>query len=334
MAYPSTISLKYRLRTALSVLLLLLCTCLAARAQFNGQTVAPNTPINIPTVPTTDPAILFPERPPLLLDQGDLLSVHIYGANDYEPLVRVAADGTIQLPLIGILAVRDLTVQEAETRIAKALVDDGMYKDPQVNIQVTETPNHVINVLGEVKNPSLVPVTAARRLLDALDSAGGMTSVASHTITILRPSVPDPIVVDLGSDPVHSPSTNIPVFSGDTIIVSRVGSFYVLGGVKSQGVYSLQPNTPTTLIDALAAASGPLFESKQKQVRIIRTVGNTRKEVRVDMGRITAGKDPDPIIASDDIIYIPTSAFKSAIKAGGIGTLLGITSLVAVFAYR
>jgi len=171
--------------------------------------------VNLPEKPTLDRSILYPVRPPLVLDQGDLLNVHIYGSNEYNPIVRVAADGTIQLPLIGILAVRDLSVEEAESRIAKALVDGGMYRDPQVNIQVTETPNHVINVLGEVKNPTLVPVAAARRLLDALNSAGGMDTVASHTITILRPSTPDPIVVDLGSDPVHSAAANIPVFSGE-----------------------------------------------------------------------------------------------------------------------
>jgi polysaccharide export outer membrane protein len=225
-------------------------------------------------------------------------------------------------------------VEQAEARIAKALVDGGMYKNPQVNIQVAETPNHVVNVVGEVKAPQLVPVAAARHLLDALNSAGGMTPIASHTITILRPSVPDPIVVELGSDPVHSPASNIPVFSGDTIIVSRMGSYYVLGSVKNQGVFPLEPNSPTTLIDALAAANGPLFEARQSQVRIIRTVGNTRKEVRVDMARIVAGKDPDPIIASDDIIYIPGSVLKEAIKSGGIGTLLGAASLVAIFVLR
>jgi polysaccharide export outer membrane protein len=322
------------MRQAVLALLLLLCACFSAQAQFNGQDINPNTPVNVPAPITTDPAILFPARPSLVLDQGDLLNIHIFDSLDYIPIVRVAADGTVQLPLIGVIAVRDLTVQEAEARIAKALVDAGMYKDPQVNIQVTESPNHVISVTGEVKSPSLIPAPGVHRLMDALNAAGGITMSASHTITLLRPSVPDPIVVDLGSDPMHSEASNIPVFSGDTIIVSRVGSFYVMGGVKGQGIFSLQPNSPTTLINALAIAGGPLFEGKQSQVRIIRTVGNTRKEVRVDYTRIVAGKDPDPIIASDDIIYIPTSALKEAIKSGGFSILFGAASLIAIFTYR
>jgi len=334
MAHSLIPTMRRCLRSALPAFLLMVCACFSAQAQFNGQAIDPNTPLNIPAVPTTDPAILFPERPPLVLDQGDLLTVHIFGSTDYTPTVRVAADGTIQLPLIGILAVRDLSVQETEERIAKALVDGGMYKNPQVNIQVTETPNHVINVLGEVKNPSLIQISAARRLLDALNAAGGMDVSASHTITILRPSAPQPIVVELGSDPVHSEASNIPVFSGDTIIVSRVGSFYVLGAVKNQGVFTLLPNSPTTLFDALAQANGALFEAKQGQVRLIRTVGNTRKEVRVNIARIVTGKDPDPILASDDIVYVPSSDLKGAIKAGGIGTLLGVASLLVFFTYN
>jgi polysaccharide export outer membrane protein len=321
-------------RAGFIVALLCLSLCVTAQAQFAGNGVGINTPVNTPAVPTTDPAILFPQDQTLVLEQGDLLNFHIYGSQDYIPVVRVAADGTVLLPLIGLVPVRGLTVQQAEEKVATALVAAGMYVNPQVNIQVTETPNHLINVFGEVKNAAPISAAINRHLLDALNAAGGMNPTASHTITILRPSVPQPIVVDLGVDPVQSSASNIPVYSGDTIIVSRLGSYYVLGAAKGQGVFPLKPDSPTTLINALASANGALFEARQAKVQIIRTAGTTRKAVRVDIGRIVNGKDPDPILEADDIIYIPSNSLKLAMKSGGIGTLLGIASLATVVAIR
>ncbi|HEY0308571.1 MAG TPA: polysaccharide biosynthesis/export family protein [Acidobacteriaceae bacterium] len=318
--------------TAIALLCLVLCS--PAQAQYGGNGVGADAPVNLPATLTTNPAVLFPQDQFLVLEQGDLLNFHIYGSGDYIPVVRVSADGTILLPLIGLVPVRGLSVQQAETKVAEALVAAGMYKNPQVNIQVMETPNHLINVLGEVRNPSLISAAINRHLLDALNAAGGMAPSASHTITILRPSVPLPIVVDLGVDPAQSSASNIPVFTGDTIIVSRLGSYYVLGSVKGQGVFPLKPNSPTTLIDALATANGVLFDAKQGDVRIIRTIGTTRKAVPVNLSRIVNGKDPDPILEADDIVYVPSSAFKAAIKSGGIGTLIGVASLATVVATR
>jgi len=319
---------------SMTIALLCLMLSIPAQAQFAGNGVNAKTPVNLPTTPTTDPAILFPQDPTIILEQGDLLNFRIYGSADYTPVVRVAADGSILLPLIGLVPVQGLTVQQAEKKVATALITAGMYIDPQVNIQVTETPNHLISVLGEVRAAAPISAVVNRRLLDALNAAGGLTPSASHVITILRPSVPQPIVVDIGVDPAQSAITNIPVFSGDTIIVSRLGSYYVLGAAKGQGVFSLKQNSPTTLIDALAMSNGATFDAQKGNVHIIRTVGNTRTAVPVNITRIINGKDPDPVIEADDIIYIPSSAWRAAVKSGGLGTLLSVASLALVIATR
>ena len=54
-------------------------------------------------------------------------------------------------------------------------------------------------------------------------------------MTIHRPGVEQPIIVDLGTDPMKSEESNIPIFAGDTIIVSRAGVVYVLGAFKNSG---------------------------------------------------------------------------------------------------
>jgi polysaccharide export outer membrane protein len=295
-------------------------------AQFSGPAVALSESANHKLVPTTDPAILYPVAREIVLGQGDVLTVRIYGMADYAPTARVALDGTIQLPLIGGIAVEGLSLHQAQDLIAIRLVEGGMYRNPQVSIQVTESPNQLVTVTGELH--AVIPVAGGKRLFDVLAAAGGLPQTASHTIVIQRPGIADPIVIDLGSDPATSSRANVPVFPRDTIVISRVGVVYLLGAFKTQGAIPITQNSPLTLMQVAAVGGGAGFEGKFDDLRIIRTTGAERTVVRVDIKKILRGADPDPILQADDIVFLPSSAMKAAIKVGGISTLLGVATVL------
>ncbi len=298
-----------------------------ARAQFSGPAPKPSVSTNAPLLVTTDPAILYPGPRELHLDAGDLIQVHVFGSTDYNPSVRVSLDGSIQVPLGGVIPVIGLTLHQAADAIAERLTSAGMYRDPQVTLQLVESPNQVITVTGEAH--AVIPTAGGqKRLYEVLAGAGGIPQTASHTVTINRPGVDQPIIVDLGPDPAHSAQANIPVFPHDTIIVSRVGVVYLLGAFRTQGAIPLQQNTPLTLMQATALGNGDLFEGKYDDLRIVRTVGLERKVVRVDISKVINGRAPDPVLQPDDIVFLPTSTWKGALKNGGLGTLLGVISLL------
>ena len=50
----------------------------------------------------------------------------------------------------------------------------------------------------------------------------------------------------------------------------------------------------------------------------------------MNIQKVLDGKAPDPILQADDIIFLPSSALKAAIKSGGIGTLSNIASLLII----
>jgi polysaccharide export outer membrane protein len=50
--------------------------------------------------------------------------------------------------------------------------------------------------------------------------------------------------------------------------------------------------------------------------------------VHVDIKKVIDGKAPDPVLEAEDIVFLPSSALKSAIELGGIGTLLGLASIL------
>ena len=318
--------------------LLLLCflLCLgvfpaAARGQFTGPAPVPNASTNIPQMPTTDPAILFPQQREVQLSAGDLLTLRVYGTTDYNPIVRVSMDGSIQVPLIGLVHVDGLSLHQAEKKIADELIARGMYRDPQVTIQVTESPNQIATVVGEIHGN--VPIVGYKRLYDVLAAAGGLTATSSHTVTIDRPGLERPIVVDLGPDPAHSSRANVPIFARDTIVISHVGVIYVLGAFRTQGAIPMQASQPLTLMQVAALGGGPGWEGKMNDLRIIRTNGLERNVVKVDIQKVMKGKAPDPILEPEDVVFLPTSAMKASIKSGGLGVATGIASFL-IFAFH
>ncbi len=312
----------------LAVAILLCAPSIAARAQFAGPALGvPGQTSQLPSV-TADPLILNAVAQDIQINPGDVLAVRILGQPDFAPPLRVSGDGLIQLPLIGAVQVGGLTVERVQQVITDRLISAGMFVNPQVTVQLSEAVGQFVTVSGELH--AVVPVNGDRRLFEILAAAGSLPPSASHIITVLRPGVEKPIVIDLGTDPARSQASNIRILPRDTILISRVGVVYVLGAFKLQGQIPLVQNAPLTLLQATALSQGLGYEGRSDDMRIIRTEGAERKMIKVDISKIEKGTAPDPILQADDIVFLPSNPFKAAIKSGGIGTLSGIVSLLIV----
>jgi polysaccharide export outer membrane protein len=329
-ATPQVRKLAWRLFAALLALCLL---PLAGYAQFAGpaptRSDSPN-PDNKGLVQRA-PTEMEPGRA-IVLNPGDLISVSVYGVPDYRVKTRIAGNGVVDLPLIGGVAVGNMTIEQAQHEIARRLVQSQMILAPDVLIQVEDSMVDVITVTGEVLNPRAIPAFAPMSLMDAIGAAGGLKPEASHNLTILRKGAAEPLLVVLSSNPAQAIPQNVPLYPGDRVLVPRVGVVYVVGAVQHAGAFSISPNTPMTVLQAVTLSGGPGYQAARSQARIIRTSGGKRHEIPFNLAKIMKGTAPDPIVQSDDIIYLPTSSFKAAIKGGGIGIAIGLLYLLPVFA--
>jgi polysaccharide export outer membrane protein len=201
-----------------------------------------------------------------------------------------------------------------------------MYLNPDVLIQVLDTVNGSVTIMGEMH--AIVPVSTERSLREVLLAAGGLPAAASHTVKIVRPGVDQPIVVDLGTDLAASAAANIPIRPHDFIQIGRANVVYVLGAFKSQGSVPLDQSTPLTLMQLAALSGGVGWEGRYQDLRLIRTVGTERKLVEVDIKKVLNGKAPDPVLQANDIVFLPTNQMKAVLKSLGIGGVLGLVSLV------
>lgn len=270
--------------------------------------------------------LLHATTPPLVLTAGDSLTVQVFEIERFEYKTRVASDGTISLPLVDTVLLAGKTADQAEVAIATQLETLGMVKHPHVHISVTDQPAEVFTVAGEVNKPGIFPAYGAHTLLTAISEAGGFTTASSRNVTLLRPGAGRGYILNLGEDPTTSPVASIPVFPGDTVAVGVVGVVYVVGAVKLSGVYKMKTSTPTTVEQAVTMAGGANFEAKWKDTEIVRMVDGRRVEIPIDLKRIMQGSAEDPVLEADDIVYVPSDAFKAAIKGGGANAAVSLAT--------
>jgi polysaccharide export outer membrane protein len=97
----------------------------------------------------------------------------------------VSNEGFINLPVIGLLKVTGLTINQAELFIQKSLIDKGLLKNPVVICRLV---NAKFTVLGEVKTPGTFTFYENNlTLLQALGLAGDLTiNGVRKKITIIR----------------------------------------------------------------------------------------------------------------------------------------------------
>lgn len=91
-----------------------------------------------------------------------------------------------------------------------------------------------------------------------------------------------------------------------SVVASARQKVVVAGQVASPGVYDIRQDT--TLVEALALASGESNVAKLDDVVIYRTIDGQRMAAVFDVAQIMSGVLPDPKIESNDMVVVGYSA--------------------------
>jgi polysaccharide biosynthesis/export protein len=298
--------------------LMLAIFAVTAAAQNATSTSTPSqnvssTTAQIQSEVTTKPDVTAPSsgQSYYRISPGDTLDITVFGAPDLTQKVRVTSKGDAYLPLVNNVHVAGLTVEEAQVSIENALKKGDFLTSPHVSIFVSEYASGVV-VMGEVVRPGIYPVTPAKGLLfDVLTQAGGPTANAGQVVTITHRGDAQQQTVLLSQNP-QSMVADVPVYQGDTIMVSRAGTIYVVGEVLSPSAFIMERKSGYTALRALAMAHGPTRVAKLSQSIIVRQTPEGVKQIPVPLDKIARSEVPDTELLADDILMVPTNHAKSA----------------------
>ena len=282
-----------------------------------------------------------------IIDNGDILEVQILiGLNtrDNPPVMqpRVNETGNISLPNIGEIPVRGLDLATAETAIAAACIQRGIYRSPHVTVSMKKQRTNQIRVLGAVKEQGIHNLPrGSSDLFTALVAAGGLTEDAGVFVDIRNPSATNPIQPDRiaggfsGSDDItqtgHSQGTPIGSRSaaaafrvdlvsatkgiggsqmlqdGATVNVERRDpeAIRVVGLVHKPDRYKYPVGEELRVLDAIALANGTSNKAANK-IFIVRQLPN-QQQPSVIQTSIRAAKrrgEMNLLLAPGDIVSI------------------------------
>lgn len=291
------------------------------------------------------------------LGPGDVLEISVPNLDEIQTFsARITGDGTITLPLVGIIQSANLTEEQLRNEIRRRLEAKYM-KDPQVNVFVREYRSRQVAVTGAVQKPGLYNLTnGSNTVLDLIGLAGGMTPEAAPRVLLFpaestpqaingaaaSPSTiaafssgphsqlvpkPEPVVINLqnlsqGGNQIH---LTMPVRPGDVLMVPPGGEVLVEGWVEKPGSYKITPGL--TLLGSVVAAGGPHIAADSSAVELIRAKKDGSKFfMTADLEKIKRGDMQDIPVQEGDIIAMPYSP----LKVGPYGAYSFLTTMFRV----
>jgi polysaccharide export outer membrane protein len=244
-------------------------------------------------------------RPILQLGPGDQVKMEVFGRPEMDTTTYISDDGSIRVPLAGVVAIGGLSPGAAGQKVEAALKRGQFLVDPHVTFTVLQSRSQRVSVLGEVHNPGRYPVESNTTVLDLLAQAGGATEKGADVIYILRPGPNG----NLQRQPVNlkgvtdskdaAPAVLQTVQGGDSIFVPAAEQFYIAGEVHSPAMYRLESGM--TLVQAIARAGGVTDRGSASRVQI------KRRSPKGDY-IVISGK-PGEKIQPDDVITVKERIF-------------------------
>lgn len=202
-----------------------------------------------------------------VVGRDDVIEVKLIGGADYGGRVRVQADGSIELPMIGKVQAAEHTTAELSQQIRNQLKAGGYFADPIVSVEVVAYSARYVTVLGAVGTPGLVPMNRAYRISEILAKVGGVREGAADYIVLRSEkgeekhlAIRDLATGDLTQDPY--------VLAGDKIYAPLAETFYIYGQVKGPGGFALMSGM--TVRQAIARGGGLTDSGSDKKVQVTR----------------------------------------------------------------
>ena len=164
----------------------------------------------------------MPKEGAYVIGAADRLRIDVW-QNDKVSLgdVPVRPDGKITLPLLDDVQAAGLTTDELKAVLTQELSE--FIQNPTVTVVVLAPLSKRAYVLGEVRNPGPIPLSAETRVLDAITVAGGFSPFAKKSsVRVLRYVDGRELEYRFDYDAYvdgDAPGTNVVLRPSDTVLV-------------------------------------------------------------------------------------------------------------------
>jgi protein involved in polysaccharide export with SLBB domain len=159
------------------------------------------------------------------LAASDIVSVNVFQEPDLKTTTRISGDGSVSLPLIGVVNLGGRTLDEASSLIRDRFLK-GYLRNPQVQVVIERYASRYFSVLGHVNKPGNYELRNESPLdvVGAVAMAGGFARSADETSVVVKRrngSGYQELKVRLRGSAKGGADTSFTVLSGDQITVKE-----------------------------------------------------------------------------------------------------------------
>lgn len=265
-----------------------------------------------------------------IVGPGDVFIVNLWGIVNENFTIKVSPEGNLLIPTVIEFSVENMTLAEVQHKIIEET--KKVYIDSKITVNLLSLRKFRVAVTGAVEFPGTYVVTAADRVSEAIEAAGGFWEeqdadqarrqireqttgdqrirlASLRNIELKRNDGSKQKVDLLMYREVGDKETNPFLLDGDVIYVpfikEEIGFVQIYGAVNKEGEYEFSQGD--RLSDMVNLAHGIRYDAQIERAEIIRFADkNTTVTIEVDL--VSALKNPESeeniFLFPDDRIFI------------------------------
>ncbi len=153
------------------------------------------------------------------LGVGDQIEITVYRHQDLSKKSKISPSGSLYFPLIGSVQANGKGIRQIQDELTKKF--SNYIVNPQISVEVISYEGQKLFVLGEVENPGVYQMRTPMTIIDAISTAGGITSDGKvKSVLLIRGNIDKPDIVNLNLKKGDL-SQNVPLRKGDVVYVPR-----------------------------------------------------------------------------------------------------------------
>jgi polysaccharide biosynthesis/export protein len=226
--------------------------------------------------------------PSYKLGPGDELVINAWGYSETQARYTIGRDGAIYPDKIGKINIAGLNLENAE-RIISNRYKQILAQGTQVQVQLGKSRSIKITIMGEVRKPGTLTISAFNTAFNAINFAGGVTDLANLRSIEIRRDGRQINAIDLYEflktgnviDDAYLEDGDILFIGNAARIVKAEGKF------KRPMFYVLKDDE--NLNDLIDLAGGPTFDARFSSVQVQTVVNEESKLYTINLNDLRSG---------------------------------------------
>lgn len=203
-----------------------------------------------------------------LVGPGDSLLILIKGLDELAWKINVSQEGTIYVPKVGEIAIKNLNLAVSKIKIGNAIKQ--FYKNVDIFITLIDVRKIKVSLNGDVKKSSVVIVPATSRLSDVIGGNDVLNPTADlRNIKIMHDDNSFEVYDFVAYTRKDDKSQNPRLKDGDFIYLDKTDkTIAIFGSVKFPAQYNFKSDE--TVADVIDLSGGVLTEAKTDSIELVR----------------------------------------------------------------